>query len=85
MEYVFLEKAETFRRCDMEQIDKKWARKVLDNELLWAFELNKWQAASALLRYAMAIEVISHDEYKYMKKAIECLIESGGEKKCLKI
>ena len=69
----------------MEQIDKKWARKVLDNELLWAFELNTWQVASALLRYAMAIEVISHDAYKYMKKAIECLIESGGEKKCLKI
>ena len=69
----------------MEQIDKKWARKVLDNELLWAFELNKWQVASSLLRYAMAIEVISHEEYKYLNKAIECLIESGGEKGCLKI
>lgn len=84
MEDVFLEKAEAFRRCDMEQIDKKWARKTLDNELLWAFELNEWQVASTLLRYAMAIEVISHDEYKYLKKAIECLRERG-EKKCLKI
>ena len=62
----------------MEQIDKKWAREILDNELLWAFELNKWQVASTLLRYAMAIEAISYEEYKCLNKANECLIESGG-------
>lgn len=57
----------------MEQIDKKWARKILDNELLWAFELNEWQVASVLLRYAMMIAAISYEEYKYLNKAIECL------------
>lgn len=57
----------------MEQIDRDWAREILDSELYFAFARNKWEVAYVLLSYAKTIDVIDKEEHKYLSKAIRCL------------
>lgn len=57
----------------MTKEERRKMRKILDEELTFGFKKNEWFMSWALIWFALRVEVISEEEYKWLDAAAECL------------
>lgn len=57
----------------MTKEEKDKIREILDQEMSFGFRMNNWAVARSLLHYAELTELVSFEEYKWLKDSMECL------------